>query len=407
MPVRDSTNNNILPANSRSADVAEKAIQEIIPTQQARYYNAFRVQGVQAIMYHRLGQGRPCSCQSSHKVLNSRLDKDGKASEGTINELLTGMSFKISGYGTDSANLEQQKQDNITSPAAPTQKHAGSFDIRTQDIEYPNSNLTPGYGDNGPNNDFSIEDLVSNFDASTVGFSDVNCTVCYGTGFVGGFSLFQGYRQVVAVQDFILQDPIDFAATPWTAETNRFSFTLVLPRGALGVDSFRVYNNRKSVNANFTIDGVAVKNVGDILKKCDGLPHVVECSISSPTIVTHFECQLSLSNQSTYFEFPKLAKSSDLSKINPTEPFQIVLSPNIPKVREQDIIVESMYGMHLMVQSVNPWNSRQRNVLGWECNVRVLQPQEWYTLLPLRGRVKTKTETTNIVQDNVTGFRRT
>ena len=89
------------------------------------------------------------------------------------------------------------------------------------------------------------------------------------------------------------------------------------------------------------------------------------------------------------------------------EPFQIVLSPNVPTINSQDIIVESQLGKVLVVQSVNTWKSRQRSILGWEIQVRVIQPQELYRILPPRGRIMSKDRTTLNSRDNVTGKYRT
>jgi hypothetical protein len=69
----------------------------------------------------------------------------------------------------------------------------------------------------------------------------------------------------------------------------------------------------------------------------------------------------------------------------------------------QDIIVEQMLGKVLVVQNVNPWNSRERNILGWEAMVRVIQPMELYRLLPGRGRTKLKDQVTSLPKNN--GFR--
>jgi hypothetical protein len=99
MPYVERSNNRTLSANARQSDVAEKAVREIIPVQQLRSYSAFRVQGIEAIHYSRMTSGRKCNCQSSAKQLNGLLDKNGKASAGTINQLLTGnLEFNVTPY---------------------------------------------------------------------------------------------------------------------------------------------------------------------------------------------------------------------------------------------------------------------------------------------------------------------
>src|ERR1700737_3071847 len=127
MPVRNnSSNNRIIPANARAADVAAKAVKEILPVQQMRNMSAMRVQGYPAILYTHLTQGRKCTCQSTQKQLNSRLGLDGKAKPGVINEMLTGaMEFDVSPYGTSSTYTDPFS--SVTSPCA-TNQYQGQFD---------------------------------------------------------------------------------------------------------------------------------------------------------------------------------------------------------------------------------------------------------------------------------------
>jgi hypothetical protein len=130
------------------------------------------------------------------------------------------------------------------------------------------------------------------------------------------------------------------------------------------------------------------------------MPHVINVQLVNSEVWTHLEIQFNVSKESAYFEFPKLKKGSDITKIDTTEPFNIILSPNIPSLRPLDIIVESTFGKCLVVQNSDWWNTRNRQVLGWECTVRVIQPQELYRILPVRGRVLTKNVTTNLVRTN-------
>jgi hypothetical protein len=409
MPVRTSNNNRILSANARNADVAERAIQEILPTQQMRYQSAFRVQGFQGVLYNRLYQGQKCTCKSTQKHLASRLDESGKAKPGVLNELLTGAVFDVSGYGQSLPRTDPF--DSVTSPAAPVNKHQGDFDIVAETpLSLPTRVPTgPDFGDNGPLDlGFDIDELASDFDASAIGMTEVACAVCFGSGFVGGYTPLYGRRIVRTVDQVRLTstDAIDALQNPWRATSTGFSFTEILPYGALAVDIFRVLCDHKPVAANFTIDGQPINEV-TVLKYCDGRPHLVEVKFSEAKVWTHVEIQFATSSDIAFFEFPKLNKSSDTSLLDNTEPFQIILSPLIPTVQVEDLFTESTTGKALIVQSVNTWNTRQRQTLGWECQVRVIQEPEIYNLIPRRGRIKTKPETSNLVHDNSTGYRRT
>lgn len=409
MPVKNSTNNRILPANARASDVASRAISEILPVQQLRNMSAMRVQGYQCLHYSHLKQGPKCSCQASQKQLGSRLGLDGKASVGTINELLTGaMTFDVTPYGS---RRPQQTSafDSVTSPLSPHSPFQGQFDV--VGIEEGNSlplriENGPSFGDNGPAG-FNIDDLVSDFDSAHMGFTDATCAVCFGTGFIGGYSPFNANRQIFTVNDVDLgASEIDLLTKPWQAESLNFSFTVTLPLGAVGIDTFRVMNNSRQVNANFTVDQQAA-NPLSILQKCDGLPHLVNVAFPQDQTWTHVEIQFILGSESAYFEFPRLTKGSDTAQLEQLEPFQIIIGSNLPNLSPQDIITESVFGKALIVESSNWWNDKNRNVLGWECQVRVLQPQELYNILPRRGRIMTKNQTPIMVHDNKNGTYRT
>jgi len=409
MPVRTSNSNKILSSNARQSDVATRAIQEILPTQQMRSQAAMRVQGFEGCLYNRLYQGQKCTCKSSQKHLASRLDESGKAKPGVINELISGAVFDVSAYGHDA--LRTNPFDSVVSPAAPVNKFQEGFDNVS---ESPDSlpariPLDRNYGDNGPVDvEFNLDELASDFDSSLPGFTEASCAVCFGSGYVGGYTVLYGRRIVRSADQVELQstDALDVRYTPWRATTEGFSFTEVLPYGAVALDIFRVMLDHKPLAANFTIDGNPVNEIS-ILKYCDGRPHLVGVSFAEPTVFTHVEIQFKTSSEDAFFEFPRLNKSSDTTLLDSTEPFQIVLSPLVPSVQAEDIFTDSTYGKALIVQSVNTWNTRNRQTLGWECQVRVIQPQELYNILPRRGRVQTKPQTSNLVHDNSTGYRRT
>ena len=221
MPVKTSNNNRILPANARAADVATKAIQEILPVQQMRYQSAFRVQGFEGVLYNRLYQGPKCTCKSSQKHLASRLDESGKAKPGVINELMVGQTFDVSAYGH--SGPQDDPFDSVVSPQAPVNKYQGVFDnVGLEPDSLPTRVVDSGFGDNGPASvEFNLDELAADFDASNLGMTEASCAVCFGTGFVGGYVPLYGKRLVRTADQVELQsiDSIDVARTPWCGPT--------------------------------------------------------------------------------------------------------------------------------------------------------------------------------------------
>lgn len=414
MPVINGSNNRILPANARAADVAAKAIDEILPTQQRRYLSAFRVQGYEVASYHRLHQGKKCSCNSSGKQLNSRLGLDGKADQGTINELLSGVKeFTVSPYGGDDQRRIHNNEGQL-SPFAPVNTNQGLFDIASigdNDSPFAREVDTLDFGDNGPVNPQTLDEMVGDYDPLVGGYLESACPVCFGSGFVGGYTLNRGYRNVLTVTDVqIFQGALDVSQTPFAATCSYFEFAVILPNGATICDAFGLWNGIKRVPVSIMIDGDQVSNPAQSLKYCDGKAHLVTVKPfrqGTQLEFTHFEIQYGLSTESSYFEFPKMSSSSDTSVLDQLNPFGIVVSPDIPLLQSQDVIKDCTTGKTFMVKNVNDWNTKRRQVLGWECDVRVCQPQEIQNLLPKRNPQFTKNTQAGMVLDNQTGPRRT
>lgn len=407
MPVVQRSNNRILPNNSRQVDVAKKTLREVIDVQQQRTMNAFRVQGFDCLLYNKLRNGIKCTCQTSRKSVNSRLGKDGKADIGFIHELVTGSDFGAEAYNPQVPSLQELNSitnfEDISSPnSVGSNPFVGTFNVKTDGGDYIREDIDLGIGDNGPNNTVDLDDLVGDFDSFSFGFADVACAVCFGTGYVGGYAPYNGWRYVVDVNNAKLMDTaeIDLTKRPWSTSGN-FTFTLTLPRGVVGLDIVALRLNSDLVAYEGTIDNMPL-NIPNLMKCFDGKEHTI--SISTQSEWTHFEIQGVTTLEPAYFEFPKMQGRYNAALLESFEPFDLYIGPNVPALKELDIITENVYGKVLIVQGVTPWNTKEKNVLGWECSVRVCQPQELYTILPIRSGRKVN-RPTNFVIDNVRGHR--
>ena len=396
MPVLNLTNNGLLPANQRASDVASFAVEGIVPVQQQRINAAFRVQGVQAVIYHRINQGKKCTCQSHGKSLNTRLNTSGNADPALINELLTGKRFGTSRY------TPQPQNDTFGIVYTPLNGEPTSADLPRLWNDVTNPTHQEEVGDNGVSNIDSLEDMYNGFDESALTFGDTNCPVCFGTGYVGGYVVYNGCRTVVPCNDMDLGSGIlNFQDYPNSCDSLTFSFPLVLPKGVVSIDCFRLRNTWDTVNCALYIDDIPV-TTAVVKAKCDGGIHKVSGKFNTITKFTHFEFQANLSTKSAYVEFPKLAKSSRLDILDSTDNFQLLLSPDIPTIEKRDIICDCMHNKCLYVQDTTWLNTRQRQMLGWELNVRVVQPQESVFNLPRRKPVRTRNQTVNPVIGNIT-----
>lgn len=389
MPVLKFTNNQLLPANQRASDVAAQAVEGIAAIQQQRIDAAFHVQGVQALIYHRLNNGRKCSCQSHGHKLNARLNKDGNADYGLINELLTGAQF-----GTTKYNPQPNSDFNLISEPS-------SCDIpqmweqATPDPQYTD------IGDDGISSPDDLDQQYNGFDSTSMLFGETACPICYGTGYVGGYSLYNGYRQVIPVEDMNLHADgiLNTDVYPFNAECSVVTFPIIIPTGLVSIDCFKLCNKWDTVPCVLTIDNVpATQTV--IKQLADGKIHKVSAKFNNRQVITHFEFQANQSVKSAYVEFPKLSKSSRIDIFDSTDEFQLLLSPDIPHIEKRDIIVDCLYGKTLYVQNSTWLNSRQRQMFGWEINVRVVQPVEAFIHLPHRPYRK-RAPTVNPVIGNI------
>ena len=429
MPINLSNNNRVIPANSRQVDVAVSTINRLLPIQNRKYDNAFRVQGFQSVLYHKHTSGEPCLCVTKVSQLKTRLDREGNADQGLINEILSGNSdFGYRPYGLSAKPVlptnplevrlpsafdapALHKTDNDATNSAPI----GSFlDRYSTDANDPAATtiIADGNGVTGPVGfTAQVSDLIdsSSFDIGLLPYSDVSCPICFGTGYVGGYSAYNGWRKVLVPQSATTFDGfLNTEDEVPSAETSSISWLLTLPAHVLSVDSFKLLNETTPItDATITIDGSVLTSELLLLKFCDGLPHTIKVVFTELNMTfTHLEIQLNQSHDWANFEFPKLSKSSSQNLLDSTDPFSIIVSPLIPHISPMDLIVESTYGKYLQVKSVSSWNDRQRSVLGWEVEVRVTQPQELYHQLPLRRKLESINRPA-FIRDNANGSRRT
>ena len=364
------------PANARASDIASRMVEHLVPLQQARMAAAFRVQGIQGILYSHLTQGRPCTCKSANHEVN-RLSPDGKADLGTINRVLSGSSnFGVSDYESSPEDDFEFLDDAPTSPNNKFQQWVHNVQAADDD---PSDE--PTVGDDGQSSP-DLENLLGGFDLGSIGYSDVSCPICFGSGYVGGYSMSKGFRRVLIPSEMQTQSTLDlpsFALLPGTHTVN-----LTLPRGATQLDVFRALNGSSVVAVDFYLDNIPLKGK-NVLRFCDGRQHLLTIDAKVP--ITHVEIQFATSEESMYFEIPRLSKSADIAVLEQQEPFQIIVSPDVPMLKSLDVIAESQRGKLLIVQTVNEWNTRRREMLGHEIMVRVAQPQELYRILPVRSKV--------------------
>jgi len=435
MPIVHRTNNKVLPGNSRAVDVAKETVDRVIGLHARRYDAAFQVQGYQGILYNRKTSGLPCGCQSKRTSILPKLDTNGKLPDAVINDMITGgMEFGIKPYNTPvprtsayQAILDNGKQSvlevrlgsarqsvqvqSLTESAGPTDpdifgasRNRGGLPM-IRGISDPGEELHTDVIDAEDDlEDFNFE--TGNFDLGLRGYTDAACPVCFGSGFVGGYLPLNGWREVINFQHPALVLPatagIHADQDVPSITTTTFSFTLALPIGAVYIDALKLWNKTTLISfGSLKIDGTSIASEAGLKAFCDGRPHTFVVAFAEETEFTHMEIQLGLSTQPANFELPKTNKSTTQSLLENVDPFQVLMSPRIPQLGVLDIIVESTLGKCLQVNSVGHWNTKRSQILGWECEVRPVQPQELFTILPRRFPGVQPFHTQEMVIDNM------
>lgn len=354
---------NLTPNNARASDVAARLTETLAPMHQQKMQAAFRVQGHTGTLYNKLNCGVVCQCLTKSQQV-AGLSPDGKAASGVINRVLTGAQFGIESY--DPLNGKGDNEEDYN-----TQFDDWGADFNGGELSgFTDRTLQPSDTNQDFNDGLDIE-------FGSLGLTDIACPVCFGSGYVGGFSVLKGFRIVVPafqLETLSELDPLTFELSPGT-----HTFQTVLPLGVRRLEAFRVFNGRSRVPFEVLIDGLPAAGRA-VQTYFDGRAHLITLSCS--TKITHVEIQGSVGDSSVHFEFPKRAKSADLSMLERGEPFQVLLSPEIPHVDTGDVIVENGQGKVLVVQGVTPWKTKAQQNFGFEIQVRVAQPAELWYILP-------------------------
>jgi hypothetical protein len=423
MPFSNKSNNRLTPANTRAVDVAKQAIKDLAPIQQRKYANAFEVQGYESVIYTRLTAGTPCSCSGHRSAIATLLDAEGKMGEGTINQVLTGMEFRVNRYGLMPQNRADKRVERqaVTAddegdefdapkqePLLPGARRLVNADYRAIDLDDDVANILGDEGEaiNGRVRAQTLDDMVGDFDTD-LALNDSSCLVCYGSGFVGGYSVLGGWRECLSTQwpGVDVSGTIEANQTPHSFFATEVEFTVVLPKGFVYLDCFRVMNKEDQIVPDeVTIDDLPY-SVELFAALCDGLPHTIKVTFEDMTYWTHLEVQVCQTRHPALIEFPKLVQGSDLSRLNPTEDVSLNGSPLIPHMSRYDVVVESTFGQPFLITNATFWNDANRNVHGWDCNARVIQSSELLALLPRRRKLSQRP--TNLVRNNVSGTNRT
>jgi hypothetical protein len=378
--IRYPTRDRLLPRNRRAVDVATRTLESLAQPAKQQYTNAIAVNGVPSLLYIRLTAGQACSCRALNTV--SYLDESGNLSQDVMTSLLTGNDVVI----------RERNEKNPTERRDGHERYSlDDLEVFHRETDEPEDLTISDQRDDPPE-----LDVWSNLGLDNAG--RVHCNVCFGTGIVGGFNLYGGYRLVLTPMftriDFV-DSYVDTQAAPnqfvaHLPHSNRVTFTTILPRG-LYISTVQVWDNNSRISSHqYTVmcdstpllPGMEARALNSLIQGRE-----VRLSVSGKSEdfrFTHLEIQGSFlrPEDTLRVEFPKLDRNPRLAILDGITGSQIILPPMIPQVRHLSVITDSLYRQTWVITSATEFCDHNRNIHGWETTARLAQAFESYTNLP-------------------------
>lgn len=416
------------PRNRAALTPAQNAFNGLIPAINEQIDNAVQTAGFELLVYNRLRSGIPCTCANHQKagqgagselVANRNsvgviLDENGSASPETIAELLTGGTFGISSL------IDHRQKPGVSPNAHARKSNASSEPVddpfserprKTQPARIEEGNVEADFDGNGYSNALGQNDYSSDpsFDFPLNPFSEghlVSCPVCFGTGFVGGYSVSNSWRFVADVRMMQFEGGwIDFEKHPAQATLPPGASATVqvrFPKAAFRVDSTQVYLGRSSLASSVQLEYLQGDEFKTLYPRailgelCDGTIRTIRIRNVSRNEVelSHLEIQTGLSDTALFGDYPELETIADVSVLRATQDIRIVLQTKVPTLSPFDIITDMNHRLAWMVRSVtqNPWGTAMNSIRGFRSNlglsaqVRRVQSNEIWSNLPFKSK---------------------
>jgi len=373
MPIASHHNTQILARNTQTVDAALATLAAITPIAQQQYDNALKINGIPTVVYTRLTSGVRCTCSDSHDASKSApiFDEDGNATQDHIQSILTGTKVSIKRYGTRTSKDPAGSDTLIDGAHISFDKH-----VLTTRLDDPVGETVVG-------DDEFIDEV-----GLGAGFAG-RCGVCFGTGWVGGFTPQHANRQVIdstyptTKYNATLNQDV-YPHTMEIFEGGYLEFSLILIKGAHSVECIRLFDNDVEIPStqwSLTVDGGSgwqPLTFDTLLNYCTGSP--VKVRLTFVGTLTHLEIQLALSKLPNV-EYPRLNATADRSVLEGIDPVSLNVGPTVPKVSADDVMVDTVYGKLWLVTASNWFNDARLNQHGYDVSARLIQTPEIFNLL--------------------------
>jgi hypothetical protein len=225
-----------------------------------------------------------------------------------------------------------------------------------------------------------LDDPVPRTSSNLFAGRNVDCGICYGIGYVPGFSLLQSQRLVLTTHD--IEDAngffIDNSTAPHTIERQHQSgyvdFLIRVPKYFKRV-RFSVRKNRELLAAAKLYDEIG--NVINLAKIRDRAGKSLIVRVSEPEF-THVILEFDLGLEPIVANVAGISRTLDYTMLETIGNLQVIL-PTTPigKVASGDVIAVPFRNLFLKVSDVDEsLQTAMMTKFEWRANCRILQPQE-------------------------------
>lgn len=345
---------------------AQKRLDETVVPYNQQVLNSLAVDNVPIYYYNALHIGLPCSCEQQDSVIAYEDEKDDGLTT-SLTQTHSSRNLVIGKQGgstfSDFDGVEIIDADSINS------FFGESSMIETTD-DY---DLIDDGGDYAP-----VEEIVENYsgESSIYAGHNVNCGLCYRTGFVPSHSLQRGIRIVLTHHNVVeaVGYFVNNAEFPFRFERlnddGLIEFALTVPKYYVKA-LFSIRNNHAILNDSIYYNGDVLTET--ILRNNAGKTLAVQINSKA---FTHVTIEFLTNAEMIQSNWAAINKTLDYTLLETIGNLQVILPMTIGSVGAGDLIAAPSRNLYVKVVDIEHSTTATMRRLGWSASCRVLQPTE-------------------------------
>lgn len=334
-------------ARNNSQNAANIRLNETVVPFNHQVINALSVDYVPITYYNVLKTGKNCTCEKhdsniAHNTSNTSPNtskQDGAWNQPENYEVVDASSYHTM-FGDQQSSVDYADEDDSFAPLEEEMETFSSHD-------------------------------------SLFAGSNNNCGICYRSGFVPGYSLQRGTRNVLTTYDIVDADGyhIDSSESPY--EINKLN--------NIGYVEYKVLVPKYYIHANYSIrhnqeilreslyneDGDVITNA--YLNSNRG--KLISVRVAAPRY-THVVIEFHYNMDPILGNIPNISKTLDYTLLETIGNLQVILPPVLTSVNAGDLIAIPTRNLFMKVVDIEDYSTSFMRKLEWRATCRILQPQE-------------------------------